>query len=170
MIWTYNKIVKNKNHIRYTMQNIDIQLKKRFEALPNIATTVKKYLTHEKDVHSDIARLRSQYKATNTKEESLGIEQQLSELLSTIMVSVENYPELKSNESVILLQRSINEFAEQISASQRAYNNAVLTYNDSITVFPNNIIAGIFGFKKEEYMSIITNEQERKNINLNTYL
>ena len=170
MIWVYNKIVKNKNNIHYASQNIDIQLKKRFEALPNIATTVKKYLAHEKDLHSDIARLRNQYKTTSTKEEGLGVEQELSELLSTIMVNVENYPELKSNESILLLQRSINEFAEQISASQRAYNNAVVTYNNSISVFPNNIIASMFGFKKEEYISVITSEKEKENIDLNTYL
>lgn len=170
MIWTYNKIVKYKNHIEFTVQNIDVQLKKRFDALPNIATTVKKYLTHEKEVHTDIASLRSRYTSTDSKAEKLDLENHLSQLLSNVLVTIENYPELKSNESVIHLQRSINEFAEQISASQRVYNTAVLTYNNAISVFPNNILASIFGFKKEKHVSIITNEQERSNPNLMTYL
>ena len=169
MIWTYNRIVKYKNHIKFSKQNIDVQLKKRFEALPNIASTVKKYLSHENEIHTKIASLRSSYTTTNGTEK-IAIENQLSKLLGNLSVSFENYPELKSNESVTHLQRSINEFAEQISASQRAYNNSVLTYNDSISTFPSNIVASIFGFKEEIYLNIISDEQERENPNINNLL
>ena len=169
MIWTYNRIVKYKNHIKFSKQNIDVQLKKRFEALPNIASTVKKYLSHENEIHTKIASLRNSYTTTNGSEK-IAIENQLSKLLGNLSVSFENYPELKSNESVTHLQRSINEFAEQISASQRAYNNSVLTYNDSISTFPSNIVASIFGFKEEIYLNIISDEQERENPNINNLL
>lgn len=169
MIWTYNKIVKHKNHIKFSKKNIDVQLKKRFEALPNIASVVKKYLSHESEIHTTIASLRSSYK-TASGAAKIDLENQLSNLLGNLAVSFENYPELKSNESVIHLQRSINEFAEQISASQRAYNNSVLTYNDSISTFPSNIVASIFGFKEEIYLNIISEEQERENPNINNLL
>ncbi|MDO6490665.1 MULTISPECIES: LemA family protein [unclassified Cellulophaga] len=169
MIWTYNRIVKYKNHIKFSKQNIDVQLKKRFEALPNIATTVKKYLSHENEIHTKITKLRSNY-TTTTGSEKIAVENQLSKLLGNLSISFENYPELKSNDSVIHLQRSINEFAEQISASQRAYNNSVLTYNDAISTFPSNIIASIFGFKEEIYLKIISDEQERENPNINNLL
>lgn len=169
MIWIYNRIVKNKNHIRFTEQNMDVQLKKRFETLPNIASTVKKFLTHEKELHSKLAELRSKYSETTDKTEKSKIEQELSKTLSHILVSVENYPELKTDESVMHLQRTINELAEQISASQRAYNSSVLAYNDSISVFPDNLIAKIFGFSEENYASIIS-EKEKENININQFL
>lgn len=169
MIWIYNRIVKNKNHILFTEQNMDVQLKKRFETLPNIASTVKKFLIHEKELHSKIAELRSKYSETTDKTEKSKIEQELSKTLSHILVSVENYPELKTDESVMHLQRTINELAEQISASQRAYNSSVLAYNDSISVFPDNLIAKIFGFSEENYASIIS-EKEKENININQFL
>ena len=169
MIWIYNRIVKNKKYICFIEQNMEVQLKKRFDTLPNIASTVKKFLTHEQKLHSTLAGLRSKYAETTDKVEKNKIEQELSKTLSHIMVSVENYPELKTDESVMHLQRSINELNEQISASQRAYNSSVLTYNDSISVFPDNLIAKIFGFTQENYMSIIS-EKEKENININQFL
>ncbi|OWW25046.1 hypothetical protein B4Q04_10885 [Zobellia sp. OII3] len=170
MIFTYNKIVKNKNQIDFALKNIDVQLKKRFEALPNLVAVLKKYMSHEKGIFEKIAELRVAIQNSKNRNEQLEAEQELSHLLGGINLTVENYPELKTNESVIHLQRSINEYAEQISASQRAYNGAVLNYNDSITVFPNNIVAKLFGFSKEEYISIISNEEERRNPDLNTIL
>ena len=169
MIWIYNRIVKHKNHIQFSKQNIDVQLKKRFEALPNIAATAKKFMAHESSVHTEIAQLRSGYSAAKGSEK-VALESELSKLLGNLSISFENYPELKSNESIIHLQRSINEFAEQISASQRAYNNSVLTYNDAVSTFPSNIIASIFGFKEEVYLHIITKEEQRENPDMNSLL
>ncbi|MDO6517770.1 LemA family protein [Zobellia uliginosa] len=170
MIFTYNKIVKSKNQIDFALKNIDVQLKKRFEALPNLVAVLKKYMSHEKGIFEKIAELRAAIENSKNRNEKLEAEQALSHLLGGINLTVENYPELKTNESVIHLQRSINEYAEQISASQRAYNGAVLSYNDSITVFPNNIVAKLFGFSKEEYISVISNEEERRNPDLNAIL
>jgi len=169
MIWTYNRLVKNRNHIKFAEKNIDVQLKKRYEALPNIASSVSKFLTHEKDLHSKIASLRSQYKDTSSKGEKNKIEHELSNTLNDVLLSVENYPDLKSDESVLHLQRSINEFSEQISASQRAYNSAVLEYDNSISTFPSNIVAKLFGFKTINYLDIIS-PKEKENININNYL
>lgn len=169
MIFTYNKIVKNRNQIDFAKKNVDIQLKKRFEALPNLVAVLKKYLSHEKEIFENIARLRTSIKE-GSKQEQLQAEQQLSGLLGQVSVAVEAYPDLKSNESLLHLQRSINEFAEQIAASQRAYNGAVLNYNDSITVFPNNIVAKLFGFSKEESLAIITSEEQRTNPKLASLL
>ncbi|WP_282631114.1 LemA family protein [Empedobacter sedimenti] len=170
MIWTYNKIVKNRNQITFAKQNIDIQLKKRFEALPNIAATVKRFLEHENSLHTDISKLRTQYENSTSSKEKYEVEHQISDLFSKILISVENYPIIKTEESVLHLQRSINELTEHISAAERAYNGAVLEYNNSISIFPNNVLASIFNFKTEEYMQLITAPEQRKNPDISTII
>ena len=164
MIFTYNKIVKKKNQVDYSLKNIDVQLKKRFESLPNVAAVVKKYMTHEKELLTNITKIRSNYDETAATDKNLASEKEISNWLGNVSIALENYPELKSNESVVLLQGTINELAEQISASERAYNGSVVDYNNSITVFPNNLIAGIFGFKAATYLSIGTEKKENPDI------
>jgi len=164
MIFTYNKIVKKKNDLDYSLKNIDVQLKKRFESLPNIAAVVKKYMSHEKELLTNITKIRSDYNETGPTAKNISTEKQISQWLGDISVALENYPDLKSIEAVVLLQRTINELAEQISASERAYNASVVDYNTSINVFPNNIIAGIFGFKTAEYLEVGTEKKENPDI------
>jgi len=154
MIFTYNKIVKNKNQVDYSLKNIDVQLKKRFETLPNIAATAQKYLQHEKGLFEKIASIRSNYDTNQELEKRMEKEQEISSLLSDINLSVENYPDLKAMDSIIHLQKTINELAEQISAAERGDNASVLTYNNSITVFPNNLLSGIFNFRKAMFLEI----------------
>lgn len=164
MIFTYNKIVKNKNHITYSLKNIDVQLKKRFESLPNVATVLKKYMSHEKELLTDITKIRANYDETAATSKNVETEKQISDWLGNVSIALENYPELKSIEAVVLLQRTINELAEQISASERAYNGSVVDYNDSISVFPNNIIASLFGFKPATYLSVAPENKENPDI------
>lgn len=125
MIFTYNKIVKRKNKVEIALKDIDIQLKKRFDAIPNIVAVLKKYLSHEETIFTQVAALRTPIKITD-KEIDTDMQQKVSEWLTSVQIAMENYPNLKSNESVIHLQRSINEYAEQIAASQRIYNQSVL--------------------------------------------
>lgn len=153
MIFTYNKIVKNKNQVGFSYNNIDIQLKKRYETLPNIIATTKKYLEHENDLFTKISSIRSAYSDGPLKGR-LDREKDIGSWLNSVNLTVENYPDLKGIEAIVLLQRTINELAEQISASQRAYNASVLSYNNSISVFPNNLVASLFGYKKEGYLEV----------------
>ncbi|WP_438711096.1 LemA family protein [Aquimarina muelleri] len=154
MIFTYNRIVKNKNQVEYSYQNIDIQLKKRFESIPNIVASVQKYLEHEKSLFERISMIRTQYNDKSSLENRVTSEIDISKWLSNLKLTLENYPDLKAIESVIVLQKTINELAEQISAAERGYNASVLTYNNSITVFPNNILSGIFNFRKAVFLEI----------------
>ncbi|WP_165750329.1 LemA family protein [Cellulophaga sp. Z1A5H] len=160
MISTYNKIVKKKNNLDFSLKNIDVQLKKRFESLPNIAAVVKKYMSHEKELLTNITKIRSDYNDTEPISKNSATEKQISQWLGDVSLVLENYPDLKSIDAVVLLQRTINEHAEQISASERAYNASVVDYNTSITVFPNNIIAGIFKFKVADYLEIAIEKRD----------
>jgi LemA protein len=167
MIFTYNDIVKKKNHIEFGLRSIDVELKKRYEALPNIVTTAKKYMESEGDVFANIAKLRSGYDSASGGKFEL--EKEISVALKSISVTLESYPDLKAIDAILMLQRSINEFAEQISAAQRNYNASVLSYNNAISVFPGNLVAKLFKFKREEFMQIIA-ENEKKNIDVSALL
>lgn len=160
MIFTYNKIVKKKNHVDYSLKNIDVQLKKRYESLPNIATTVKKYMEHEEKLLTDITKIRSNYNETTATSQNITTEKQISDWLGNIAVALENYPDLKSIEAIVILQHTINELAEQISAAERAYNGSVIDYNNAIQVFPNNFIAALFSFKPANYLHVMPEKKE----------
>jgi LemA protein len=167
MIFTYNNIVKKKNHIEFGVKSIDVELKKRYEALPNIVATAKKYMESEAELFANIARLRAGYVETGPSK--LELEKEISATLKSISITLENYPDLKAIDAIVILQRSINEFAEQISAAQRNYNASVLSYNNAISVFPGNLVAKLFSFKREEFMQLIA-ENEKKNIDVSALL
>lgn len=165
LITKYNGLVKKRNKVNYAFSGVDVMLQKRGELIPNLVESIKRYMTHESDTFSKIVRLRNKItQVPNTSAERFQLENDLSSLLSNLLVNVENYPELKSNENMLLLQRSLNEMEEQISASRRAYNLAVNTLENGIDVFPTNIIAGIFGFKKRPYFEAQETKKEAPDV------
>jgi LemA protein len=167
MIFIYNNIVKKKNHIVFSQKNIDVELKKRYDALPNLIATAKKYMEFENSLFENVAKIKSNYSSQN--QSKLQVETEISELLKGINLTIESNPNLKAIDSILLLQRSINEFTEQISAAQRNHNASVLSYNNAITIFPNNLVAKFFKFEKENFIQIIT-EKERENIDISLLL
>lgn len=148
----YNGLVKRKNQVSYAFSGVDVALQKRGELVPNLVESVKQYLTFEQSTLKEIVELRKRLvdvKPSST--ERFGMENDLSRLLQNLMVTVESYPELKSNENMLHLQRTLNELEEQISASRRAYNASVNAMNNAIQTFPSNVLASINDFQMSPY-------------------
>lgn len=161
----YNGLIRKKNEVENAFGGMDVQLKKRYDLIPNIVSTVKQYASHEKDLLEQVTKLRAQAVSGNlSNDEKVAVDNQISGAMRGIMVAVENYPDLKANENFLHLQRTLNEVESQISASRRAYNAAVTDYNNGVETFPANIMAGMMGFKRKEVFEIP--ETERANVNV----
>ncbi|WP_281951745.1 LemA family protein [Nitrosophilus kaiyonis] len=160
-ILMYNFLVSRKNQVENIFASVDALLKKRYDLIPNLVASVKEYMKHEKDILEEITKLRSQ--ALNpyiSDEEKIDIDKKMSKLLNSILVTVENYPQLKANQNILHLQHTLNEIEEQISAARRAYNQAVTDYNNAIEMFPTNILAKYMGYKRKKVFEISENERE----------
>lgn len=152
-IGVYNSLVKLKVRIKEAWADIEVQLKRRYDLIPNLVETVKGYASHEKEVLEKVTALRSQ--AMNaTGKEKMDTENQLSETLKTLFAVVENYPELKANQNFLDLQKELIDTEDKIQAARRFYNAVVRDYNIAIAVFPKNIVALIFGFKAEPLFEV----------------
>lgn len=155
LVWAYGiyvSLIQKKNKVSESYSGIDIQLKKRADLIPNILAVAKKFMTHEATLLEDITKLRTQQQAASQNseaeiQEKLNIENQLSTKMSSLMVSVENYPELKSDQTMIQAQRTYSEVEEQISASRRFYNSAVNELNNAVEIFPSSFVASLLGIK-----------------------
>ena len=165
LVLMYNSLIAKKNQVENIFASVDTQLKKRYDLIPNLVASVSKYMEHEKDILSEITKLRSDAnKADISDEQKIELDAKMSSALGSIMIAVENYPDLKANENVIHLQRSLNEVEEQISAARRTYNQAVTDYNNAIEMLPTNIMANMMNYRRKEVFQII--EVERKIINV----
>ena len=165
LILMYNSLVAKKNQVDNISASVDAVLKKRYNLIPNLVSSVKEYMKHEREVLKKITTLRS--KALNpsvTSEEKIQIDKEISSALKSILIAVENYPDLKASENFMHLQRTLNEIEEQISAARRAYNQAVTEYNNAIEMFPTNIMASFMHYKRKPLFSIPENEKANPNI------
>lgn len=161
----YNKVINLRNRAEEAESGIDVQLKKRFDLIPNLVSTVQEYMKHEQDTLTKLTELRTQaLKGNVSHDELMGLSEKAESMLKSIMVSVENYPELKASANMELLQRSLNETEEQIAASRRAYNIAVRELNNAVDMIPTNIFASMLNIKRREFIEI--KEQERENVNV----
>lgn len=159
----YNSLIGKKNQVSNAFSAIDVMLKKRFDLLPNLIETVKQYTTYEGETLTKVVEMRSRSNnGTLSTEQKLDLDKQLSTGVRNLMVTVENYPDLKANQNFLNLQTTWTESEEQIAAARRAYNAAVTDYNDAIMMFPGSIFAGMMNYQQ---ISVLTNtEEERKNI------
>lgn len=163
-IFLYNSIVTKKNQIDNAFSSIDVMLKKRFDLIPNLVEVVKQYTEYEQTTLSKIVELRSKASNGNLSDaERNDIDQQLSGQIKSLMVNIENYPDLKANDSYVNLQRTWTESEEQIAAARRTFNASVTNYNDAIMTFPGNVFASMFSFQKATVLS--SSDEERKSIN-----
>jgi LemA protein len=159
----YNNLVGARNQVENAFGSIDVMLKKRYDLIPNLVETAKAYMKHEKDTLTGITELRTRAMSpTASTDEKVQLENQISGMMKSVMVAVENYPELKASEQFTMLQRSWNETEEQISAARRNYNASVTSYNNAVEKFPSNIFASIFGHKRKSVLEIP--ETERQNV------
>ena len=165
LVLMYNSLISKKNQVENIFASVDTQLKKRYDLIPNLVASVSKYMEHEKGILGEITKLRSEANKPNiSDEQKIALDAKMSSALGSIMIAVENYPDLKANENVMHLQRSLNEVEEQISAARRTYNQAVTDYNNAIEMLPTNIMASFMKYRRKEVFEII--EAERKNINV----
>jgi LemA protein len=162
----YNSLIAKKNQVDNIYASIDAVLKKRYNLIPNLVSTVSKYMNYERSVLDQITKLRMEANRPNLSDEKMiDIDKKLTQALGSIMVAVENYPELKSNENVIQLQQTLTEIEAQISAARRAYNQAVTDYNNALEMIPTNIIAKMLNYKAKSLFEISANQ--RQNIDIN---
>lgn len=165
LVLMYNSLISKKNQVENIFASVDTQLKKRYDLIPNLVSSVNKYMDHEKGILNEITKLRSEANKPNiSDEQKIDLDAKMSSALGSIMIAVENYPDLKANENVMHLQRSLNEVEEQISASRRSYNQAVTDYNNAIEMLPTNFLAMAMSYKRKAVFEII--QVERQNINV----
>jgi LemA protein len=161
----YNSVIGARNAVDSAFSSIDVMLKKRADLIPNLVASVQQYMQHEAGLLERIVQLRNTATSPGIAEgDRLQAEGQLSGALGQLRVAVENYPNLKANENFLQLQGALNESEEQISAARRAFNAAVLDYNNSIDMFPYSIVAGMQNFQRRAFFEIP--ESERKNVDV----
>jgi LemA protein len=160
-IITYNLFVRNKNHIKEAWSGIDVQLKRRHNLIPGLVETVKAYSTYERKLFNEITEKRSKSEQVQNLKDKAAAETDISGMLKNLFLVVEDYPDLKANVNFLDLQSQLTDIEDQLQYSRRYYNGTVRNYNIRVESFPGNIIAGIFGFKPEEFFEI-TLATERK--------
>ena len=165
LVLMYNTLIAKKNQVENIFASVDTVLKKRYDLIPNLVASVSKYMEHEKGLLEEVTKLRSDANKPNiSDEQKIALDAKMSAALGSIMIAVENYPDLKANENVMHLQRTLNEVEEQISAARRAYNQAVTDYNNALEQIPTNFMASIMSYRRKEVFEIV--EAERKNVNV----
>ncbi len=162
VISTYNGLVVSRNKVRDQFSQIDIQLKKRFDLIPNLVETVKGYARHESETFEKVIQARNGYMSAKSDEEKIEASRELSQGITKIFALAESYPDLKANSNFAELQKELKEVEDKISYARQFYNDSVLNYNNKIEIFPSNLIASIFGFKKESFFE--ADSQERENV------
>ena len=163
VVLLYNSLVAKKNQVINVFGTIDAMLKKRYDLLPKLISTVKAYMKHERELLEDITKMRAKAVSGQlSDDEKVDLDNKVTKALGGIMVAVENYPDLKANQNFLQLQGSMNEVEEQISAARRAYNAAVTDYNNAVEMFPTNILASMMSYKLKKVFEI--NPQQREDI------
>ena len=166
MVITYNNLVVARQKVKNAWSQIDVQLQRRFDLIPNFVETVKGYMAHEKDTLAKVTELRTSWANAGTVNEKAELNNQLSGALKTIMAVSENYPDLKANQNFLDLQEELRNTENKISFSRQFYNDSVTIYNTKLEVFPSNIIAGFFKFSAETLFATESDEA-RKNVKVN---
>ena len=159
----YNGLVSKRQNVRNAWSQIDVQLQRRFDLIPNLVETVKGYMTHEKEVLEKVTSLRSSWAEANTVAEKSALDNELSSALKTILAVSENYPDLKASQNFSELQEELRTTENKISFSRQFYNDTVTIYNTSLETFPSNVVASMFGFK-EETLFEAESDEARKNV------
>jgi len=160
-IVVYNGLIVKRNRVKNAWSQIDVQLKKRANLVPNLVETVKGYAKHEKTVFENVTKARTAaISAGDNVQKKAQAENMLSGALKSLFAVAEAYPELKANENFKLLQEQLDGIESKIAYARQFFNDSVLAYNNAMQTFPNNVIAGMFGFKEKEFFEIA--EAEKK--------
>ena len=169
---TYVSVIQKKNKVQDAFSSIDVQLKMRYDLIPNILKIANKYMEHERELLTKVTELRTQAMNIPDNMENIGkkleIDSKIKDLMGQIMVSVENYPNLKADQTMITAMQTYNEVEAHIAAARRFYNSAVLELNNACEIFPSSIFAAMVGAKKQEFFK--ASEVEREAIDAGNFL
>ncbi len=163
VIAMYNSLVSARIRVDNAWSQIDVQLQRRFDLIPNFVETVKGYMNHESETFTKIADLRTAWAGANTVSEKAALDNQLSDTLKTIMAVSENYPDLKANQNFSELSEELRNTENKISFARQFYNDTATRYNEKLQIFPSNIIANIFNFKERDLFEV-ENAEVKKNV------
>jgi LemA protein len=165
-VWSlYNGLVTESTQIDEAWGQIDIQLKRRTDLIPNLVESVKAYAKHEKSVFSEVTKARSALMGATSPEATAKADDMLTGALKSLFAVAENYPQLKANDGFIQLQKELSDTEDKIAYARQFYNTQLMEYNLKVKVFPNNMLVGMFGFAEKEFFK--TAEAERKNVKVN---
>ena len=159
-IAAYNGLIRRRNQVQESWAQIDVQLKRRHDLIPNLVKTVKAYADFERSVLNDVTRLRTRAIDDQTVGDKQRNENALSGALRSLFAVAENYPDLKANTNFLELQQQLSEIEDVLQKSRRYYNGTVRNYNTRVQTIPSNLVAGLFGFGNEEFFEM-DNETER---------
>ncbi len=163
VIFAYNGLVRKRMKVQNSWGQIDVQLQRRFDLIPNLVNCVKGYMEHEKDTLAKVTELRTSWANASSISEKVELDNQLSGALKTIMAVSEAYPDLKANQNFSELQEELRNTENKISYSRQFYNDSVTMYNTALLVFPTNLIASMFNFTAEK-LFVAESEEARKNV------
>ncbi len=164
LILTYNGLIKSRNRVEEAWSDIEVQLKRRYDLIPNLVNTVKGYAKHEAGVFQKVTEARTAAMGAKTMEEHAQKENFLSETLKSLFAVAENYPQLQASENFLHLQHELTDAEDKISASRRFYNTNVRDFNTKLQVFPTNLIAGSFGFKDRDFFDAPDSELQKPEV------
>lgn len=162
VISTYNSLITLKNRVANSFAQMDVQLKKRFDLVPNLVETVKGYASHEKEIFIKISEARNAISSSSSLEERKAGENMLTQGLRQLFAVAEAYPDLKANENFMTLQKELSDIESKIAFSRQFYNDIVMRLNTKIQYFPSNIVASMFHFVEAKYFEI--DQAERENV------
>ncbi len=162
VVATYNGLISLRNRVKDAWSQIDVQLKRRFDLIPNLVETVKGYAKHESETLENVIKARNSYLSANLPEDQMKADAELTKAVSKLFALAESYPDLKANTNFMDLQNQLNETENKIAVSRQFYNDIVLQYNNKVEMVPSNIVASIFKFKKETFFE--ANAEERENV------
>ena len=165
LIWgvaTYNSLVDFRNRVKDSWSQIDVQLKRRFDLIPNLVETVKGYTKHESETLEEVIKARNTYLSANLPEDQLKADGELTNAINKLFALAENYPDLKANQNFQQLQQELQQTEDKIAMARQFYNDIVMQYNNKIEMVPSNIIASLFKFKQEKFFE--ANETEKENV------
>src|SRR3989338_11591016 len=154
LIFSYNRLITLRNRAREALSDIDVQLKRRYDLIPNLVEAVKGYMTHERGVLENVTKARSAVMGAKNPADVAEKESMLSDALKSLFAVSENYPDLKASENFLELQREVRDAEDKIQAARRFYNTNVRDYNTAIESFPVNLLAGMFNFEHENLFKI----------------
>ena len=161
-VGVYNNLINARNKAKDQFSQIDVQLKRRSDMIPNLVETVKGYAKHESDTLEAVVKARNTYLSASTPEAQMKADGELTQAITKLFALSEAYPELKANENFKQLQSELTSTEDKISYARQFYNDIVMKYNNKIEMFPSNIVAGMFNFKTQAFFEV--NEEERQNV------